>query len=87
MGGWKDVEPAPGEDPVFVNNIKIIELDFGTDLKIEEGLNPQAHITVDAMKALEGIDFSTTFSVHRPDHGAPFADKLNETFKLDHVHQ
>lgn len=87
VGGWKDVEPAPGENPVFVNNIKVIELDFGSDVRVEEGLNPEAHITVDAMKALEGIDFETQFAVHRPDLGSPFADNLKETFVLDHVHQ
>lgn len=87
VGGWKDVEPAPGEDPKFVNNIRVVELDFDSPLMIEEGLSPEAHLNVDLMKILDGIDFSTTFAVHRPDLGRPFADKINEAFTLDHVHQ
>ncbi|MEO1518156.1 MAG: MbnP family protein [Bacteroidota bacterium] len=87
VGGWKDVEPEPGEDPKFVNNIKVIELDFDSDIAIENGLLPQAHINVNFDELLKGTDFSTTYSVHRPDLGKPFADKLVEVFELDHVHQ
>lgn len=87
VGGWKDVEPQPGEDAKFVNNIKTIELDFDSNIKIEDGLSPEAHINVNFEKLLEGIDFSTTYSVHRPDLGKPFAEKLVNVFELDHVHQ
>ncbi len=87
VGGWKDVEPEPGEDPKFVNNIKIIELDFDSNIKIEDGLTPEAHINVNFEQLLKGVDFSTTYSVHRPDLGKPFADRLVEVFELDHVHQ
>ncbi len=87
VGGWKDVEPAPGEDPKFVNNIQTIELDFDSSLKIEEDLNPEAHINVNFDEILKGIDFSTTYGVHRPDLGKPFAEKLVNVFELDHVHQ
>lgn len=87
VGGWKDVDPAPGEDPKFVNNIKTIELDFDSPIKIEKGLNPEAHINVDFAELLKGNDFSTTYSVHRPDLGKPYANKLTNVFKLDHVHQ
>lgn len=87
VGGWKDVEPEPGEDPKFVNNIKTIELDFGSTIKIENELNPKAHINVQFDELLKGIDFSKTYSVHRPDLGKPFANKLVKVFKLDHVHQ
>jgi len=87
VGGWKDVEPAPGEDPKFVNNVKTIELDFGTTLNIEAGLKPEAHINVDFAEILKGTDFSTTYSVHRPDLGSPYADKFEDVFELDHVHQ
>ncbi|MEM1320710.1 MAG: MbnP family protein [Bacteroidota bacterium] len=87
VGGWKDVEPAPGEDKKFVNNIKVIELDFDSAISIKEGLTPQVHINVDFAEILKGIDFSTTYSVHRPDLGKPFAEKLINVFELDHVHQ
>lgn len=87
VGGWKDVEPEPGEDPKFVNNVKVIELDFDSDIRIEEGLTPGAHINVRFEQLLKGTDFSTTYSVHRPDLGRPYANKLVEVFSLDHVHQ
>ncbi len=87
VGGWKDVEPEPGEDPKFVNNIKIIELDFDSNIRIEDGLNPEAHINVNFEELLKGIDFSTTYAIHRPDLGKPFAEKLVNVFELDHVHQ
>jgi len=87
VGGWKDVEPVEGEDPKFVNNIKVIELDFDADLMVEDGLSPNVHINVKFDQLLKDIDFSTTYSVHRPDLGKPFAEKLADVFKLDHTHQ
>lgn len=87
VGGWKDVEPAPGEDPKFVNNIKTIELDFDSSIRIEEGMSPQAHINVEFSELLKGIDFSSTYAVHRPDLGKPFAEQLVNVFEFDHVHQ
>jgi len=87
VGGWKDVEPEPGEDAKFVNNIKVIELDFDSNIRIEDGLNPEAHINVHFEELLEGIDYSITYAVHRPDLGKPFAEKLVDVFELDHVHQ
>lgn len=87
VGGWKDVEPAPNEDPKFVNNLKVIELDFDSSIKIEEGMSPQAHINVKFEEMLKGVDFMTTYAVHRPDLGKPFAERLQDVFELDHVHQ
>lgn len=87
VGGWKDVSPAPGETAKFVNNIKVIELDFGSNIKIEDGLTPEAHINVKFEELLKGNDFSQTYAVHRPDLGKPFAEKLKSVFELDHVHQ
>lgn len=87
VGGWKDVEPEPGEDSKFVNNIKVIELDFDSNIKIEDGLNPEAHINVHFDELLKGNDFSSSYAVHRPDLGRPFAEKLVDVFELDHVHQ
>lgn len=87
VGGWKDIEPAAGEDPKFVNNIRTIEIPLETNLSIEKGLTPKAHINVDFDELLKGIDFSTTYSIHRPDLGKPFADRLAQVFDLDHVHQ
>ena len=87
VGGWKDVEPAPGEDPKFVNNLKTIELDFDATVNIEEGLTPEAHINVHFEELLKGIDFSTTYAIHRPDLGKPYAENLVNVFELDHIHQ
>ena len=87
VGGWKDVEPAPGEDAKFVNNIKVIELDFDSSIRIEDGWTPEAHINVNFEELLKGNDFSSSYSVHRPDLGKPYAEKLVEVFELDHVHQ
>lgn len=87
VGGWKDVDPEPGEDPKFVNNLKVIELDFDSNIRIEDGLTPEAHINVHFDELLKGNDFSTTYAVHRPDLGKPFAEKLVNVFELDHVHQ
>lgn len=87
VGGWKDVDPEPGEDAKFVNNVKTIELDFGSNVKVEKGLSPNAHINVQFDELLNGVDFSTTYAIHRPDLGKPFANKFEKVFKLDHVHQ
>ena len=87
IGGWKDVEPEPGEDPKFVNNIKVIEIDFDSNINIEDGLTPSAHINVKFDELLKDNDFSTSFAIHRPDLGKPFAEKLEKVFELDHVHQ
>jgi len=87
VGGWKDVEPTDGTNPKFVNNIKTITLDFDSNLLVGEEYEPEAHIKVDFAELLKGIDFSTTYAVHRPDLGSPFADKFQDMFILDHVHQ
>ena len=85
VGGWKDVE----DNENFVNNVKTITLDFGTTVSVGEDLSPLAHLVVDAMKLLDGaeVDFSTTYAVHAPKLGAPFADELSEVFSVHHVHQ
>lgn len=85
VGGWKDV--ADNEN--FVNNVKTITLDFGTTVSVSDELSPLAHIVVDAMKVLDGaaIDFSTTYAVHAPRLGEPFADQLSDMFTVHHVHQ
>ncbi len=85
VGGWKDVE----DNENFVNNVKTITLDFGTPVSVTEELAPLAHIVVDAMKVLDGaeVDFSTTYSIHAPKAGKPFADRLSEMFVVHHVHQ
>lgn len=87
VGGWKDIEPQPGKDAKFVNNVKVIELDLDSNLKIEKGLSPDAHINVNFDQLLKGIDFSTTYAIHKPSLGKPFANKLVNVFELDHTHQ
>ncbi len=89
VGGWKDVEPAEGEDQKFVNNVKTVTLDFDSNVSVAENLSPNAHIIVDALKILDGVgvDFSTTYSVHAPKLGQPFAEFIPDTFILDHIHQ
>ncbi|MEO9872288.1 MbnP family protein [Ekhidna sp.] len=85
VGGWKDVQ----DNENFVNNVKTITLDFGTTISVSEELSPLAHIVVDAMKILDGaqIDFSTTYAVHAPKLGRPFANELSDVFTVHHVHQ
>ena len=89
IGGWKEVSPGAGEDQKFVNNVKTITLDFDANIRVAENLEPAAHIVVDALKILDGvnIDFSSTYSVHVPILGQPFADYIPEAFILDHTHQ
>lgn len=87
IGGWKDVTPPDGQTAKFVNNVKTIELDFDSAIKIEKGVTPEAHINVNFDKLLTDVDFSKTFAIHRPDLGRPFAEKLSNVFELDHVHQ
>lgn len=87
VGGWKDIEPKAGETKKFVNNIKVIEIDFGTTVQIEKGLHPKAHLNVDLSKFLKDTDFATTFAVHAPILGKPFSEKLKDVFELDHIHQ
>ncbi len=87
IGGWKDVEPEEGEDPKFVNNLKILEFDFDSEIDIEKGLTPNVHMNVNFEELFKGNDFSTTYAAHRPDLSKPFAEKLVNVFELDHVHQ
>ncbi len=90
IGGWKDVPAATPGGPVnFVNNVKQITLDFGTDVTVTESMEPNAHIMVDIKKLLDeaAVDFETTYSVHSPAKGQAIANKLSTAFILDHVHQ
>ena len=87
LSGWRDVAPEPGQDSVFVDNTKTIELYFDEVLSVEEGLNPEVHINVNLTKILEGIDFSQTFAVESPDQGRSFSNKFMEAFTLDFVVQ
>lgn len=82
IGGWK-------ETGKLVNNIKTITLNFDSDVNVADDVNPHAHVLVDILKVLDGanIDFSTTYSVHAPKKGQPFANQLSKAFILDHVHQ
>ncbi|UII32763.1 hypothetical protein LVD17_02815 [Fulvivirga ulvae] len=89
VGGWKDVEPVTGESQKFVNNVKTVTLDFDSEIRVAENLEPNAHIIVDLLKVLDGadIDFSTTYSVHSPKAGQPLANVIPDVFILDHTHQ
>jgi len=89
VGGWKDLPADSTGVQRFVNNVKTMSLSFGTTVEVAENLTPEAHIVVDALKLLNdsALDFSTTYAVHSPSLGAPFADELNGVFVLDHVHQ
>lgn len=87
VGGWKDIEPVEGQDPKFVNNVKEIVLDLGTDIMVMKDGSPMIHINADLSTFLKDIDFSTTYSVHSPAKGKPFAEKLPNVFTVDHVHQ
>lgn len=85
IGGWKEVSGNEN----FVNNVRTITLDFGTTVSVSEELSPNAHIITDVLKLLDGanIDFSSTYSVHAPKAGNPFANQLSNAFQVNHVHQ
>ncbi len=87
VGGWKDVPAATGEEQRFVNNVKTISLAFDSGVRVGEALEPNAHIVVDVLKLLGNVDFSTTYSVHVPKAGQPFAENIPAAFILDHTHQ
>ncbi|OJJ19925.1 hypothetical protein BKI52_15725 [marine bacterium AO1-C] len=89
VGGWKDVQPAAGETQKFVNNVKTITLTLDSPVTVSEKLKPEAHIVVDALKLLDNtnIDFSTTYAIHAPILGKPFAEQLPSAFVVHHVHQ
>ncbi len=85
IGGWKDVP----DNTNFTNNIRTVTLDFGTTIEVRENLNPQAHVIADVLKFYDNatVDFSSTYAVHSPGAGAPFADHAASVFSIDHVHQ
>lgn len=88
VGGWKDI-PADSTGVVkFVNNVKTITLSLGVDATVDENKEPNAHIIFDIKKVLDmgQIDFSTTYSVHSPAKGQPFAQHFHHAFSVDHVH-
>ncbi len=89
VGGWKDLPADSNGVQNFVNNIRTIDLDFTSPLKVEEGLNPRLHLKVDALEWMKAsnLDFATTYSVHSPGAGKAFADQMNRIFSVDHVHQ
>ena len=85
IGGWKDV----AENENFVNNIQTVSLDFGTTVAAGDDLTPMVHMVVDALKVLNNtqVNFETTYVVHSPRAGKPFADNLPAMFTIQHVHQ
>lgn len=85
VGGWKDL----ADNPMMVNNLKTMELDFGSNIEIGEKYAPESHIIVDVLQFFDDSnnDFSTSYSVHAPAAGAPFANTFEKMFVLDHVHQ
>lgn len=90
VGGWKDVPAdSTGGNLTFVNNIKHFSFDFGSDITVNESLEPNAHIVMDVKQLLEdaAIDFETQYSFHSPIKGKVIADQFNGAFTLDHVHQ
>ncbi|MDX1447023.1 MbnP family protein [Lishizhenia sp.] len=84
VGGWKDVDGS-----MFVNNLKTLTLDFGSPILIGEKYAPEAHVVVDVLPFFNASsnDFTSTYSVHSPMAGAPFAATFTEMFVMDHVHQ
>ncbi len=87
IGGWKDVSATTGEEQKFVNNVKTITLGLDSDIMVSEKLAPNAHIVVDVLKVLGDVDFATTYAVHSPKPGQPFAARIPQAFILDHTHQ
>lgn len=89
VGGWRYIAPADGEQQKFVNNVRIITMDFETELIVSPKHEPNAHLVVDILKVLDGanLKFQTTPSIHSPAAGKTLADQFDEAFMLDHVHQ
>lgn len=87
VGGWKDIEVSEGETQKFYNNIKTITLDFGVDVTVSESYAPTVHMVVDVEKILADIDFEITNQVHTPSGGVVFAERFEDAFVVDHVHQ
>ncbi|XOV93956.1 MAG: MbnP family protein [Bacteroidota bacterium] len=87
LSGWKDVAADPGQEPIFVDNTKTIELNLNEPITVENGLVPEVHVNVNLGKILEGIDFSQTFTVEGPSQSRAFSDKFIEAFTLDFVTQ
>ncbi len=85
VGGWKSID----DNDKFVNNVKTISLDMDTSVEVGENLSPLAHVVVDLLKVLDGVsvDFSSTYSIHAPKAGQPFANQLPSVFSVHHVHQ
>jgi hypothetical protein len=86
IGGWREVEPAEGEMPMLVNNVKQIELELPSLLVVQEGRTPQIHMIVDILKLLEGIDFSENSHIHMPGQGQALAQKFESAFIPHHLH-
>ncbi len=89
VGGWRDIAPQPGENQVFVNNVRTITLDFDGPVNVAANLLPSAHVLIDAKELFDSaaINFSTTYSIHAPAAGKAFADQLSKVFKFGHTHQ
>lgn len=87
LSGWRNISPESGQDTVFVDNTRIIELDFDKLIKVEEGLNPEVHLKIDLSEILEGNDFSETYSVKGPIESRAFSKKFKDAFILDFVKQ
>lgn len=85
VGGWRDIEDTP-----FVYNNKRVTLEFDTDAKVEKGLQPHVHLTMDVLKLFAGesmIDFTGNHNVHKPKDAIPVANNLPAAFAYDHIHQ
>jgi len=85
IGGWKEITG----NPAMTNNVKRITLDFPSSADVTEGGNPNAHIVMDLLEALDGhhqVDFSTTYAIHTPSAGVDIAHNLETAFRVDHIH-
>lgn len=90
VGGWKDIPAdSTGGNLTFVNNVKHLSFEFGSDIVIGESLDPNAHFELDIIQLLDDaqIDFASQYALHSPIKGKVIADQIPNAFKLDHVHQ
>ena len=89
IGGWRDIDPLEGQSQIFVNNVKTITINFPVEVNVQTDIEPSIHLYADAKALLDKaqVDFSTTFSVHAPAKGKPFADVLDQVFSYGHTHQ
>jgi hypothetical protein len=87
LGGWKNIAGTP-----FQYNNQRISLDFDTNARVDENLEPTAHLELDVEALFNGpetaVDFANdNVNIHRPADGTAMAKNAAAAFRYDHIHQ